>query len=137
VGPPVLHQLWPTTAARQFSLGYSRTAERASNSEILGGPTNSEELSAPARDILPLSSGEFVVLRNREDVRSAGTVIALVGQRADRYDAAGRHLATATFKTQVRWIVAASSTSVTGLDRQNRIATAAWAAAIPGEVLRP
>jgi hypothetical protein len=136
IGPPIVHQAYPVTV--DIHLAYSRSKGRDDLQDadrLIGDVT---PYSLPARDLFPLDRGGIVVLRNREDVRGpSGTLELWLGLRADRYDAAAHHVATAVFPQSVHWIVAVTPTTVTGANRNGQIFSATWGQPMPGEIITP
>lgn len=136
IGPPVLRRALDPAGGKTFPLAYSRTKLRSSLDEVVGDSGDVTRYSLPTRDLLALEGGSVVVLRNREDVPDgAGRSKAIQGLRADRYDAAGRHVATATFSEPVRWLSSPRSDGLSGITREGATVTAQWAKPLPGIIL--
>ena len=138
IGPPVLHRIWPPDRLQDLRLAYSRSTLRAGLEEATGFIDDVTPYSQPIRDLVVSEQGDVLVLRNREDVRTpSGRLELISGQRADRYDASGRHMATAVFPRTMNWITLVTPASVWGMSKSGDIATAKWGKPIAGEILKP
>ncbi|MDQ6801084.1 MAG: hypothetical protein M3041_09635 [Acidobacteriota bacterium] len=136
IGPPILHQAYPAMIGIQ--LAYSRSKQREVLQDADRIIADVTPYSLPARDLFPLDLRGIVVLRNREDVRSAsGTLELWLGRRADRYDDASHHVATALFPQSVHWIVGVTPTTVIGVDRSGHVVSATWGKPVRGEIITP
>jgi hypothetical protein len=138
IGPPVLY--FQSSSQQQqrheIRVAYSRALARSQKEHPAGVVDDVAPYSQPFRDLYVLDDGRVVVLRNREDVRSAGKISELVGQRADLYDSRGKHLRTAIFPTTLRWITRGTGSEVTGVTRDGGAVTVPWGDPVEGEVLR-
>jgi hypothetical protein len=136
IGPPIVTRALPNGQASVLTVAYSRSKQRAALASVDGPLDDLTHYSLPIRDLLPLHEERLAVLRNREDVRTpSGSLETIRGQRADVYDAEGRHLKTATFPHPVHWLFDPTESSIKGVDREGRVATAAWGAPIPGGII--
>jgi hypothetical protein len=138
VGAPLVHRIWPQDRTLDIHLAYSRSKPRAGMEEVFGAVDDVSPYSLPLRDLVPLPDGGLAVLRNREDVRGSTARLELLkGRRADRYDRAGRQVATAVFERSVHWLTEVTDKSVTGVSNAGDVVVATWGKPIPGEILTP
>lgn len=138
IGPPILHRAYPPGARLDISLAYSRSRARARRDHASGYIQDVSPYSLPVRDLLPLTGGRIVVLRNREDVRTAsGQLVLDLGRRADLYAAQGQHRMTATFPASVNWIVETTPSAVLGMTRSGDLVVARWQRAELGGIVEP
>ena len=138
VGAPVIHRVWPVNRRVDLAIAYSRSKARSEMEHAVGFVEDVTAYSLPLRDVLPLSDGSFVILRNREDVRGAGRTLDLLkGRRADRYDRAGHQVATAVFPRSVHWLTEVTDGAVTGVSNKGDIVATNWGKALPGEIISP
>lgn len=136
IGPPVVERVFPAQKRATIRTAYSRSKGRAGMEEVHGVIDDVTKFSLPVRDLYSLPHGELVALRNREDVMGDnGRVQEMLGRRADRYDASGRHVSTATFERPVHFIVSVTPTLVTAVSREGLVVTAKWSKAVPGAIV--
>jgi hypothetical protein len=138
IGPPVLKRLRPPAKPVAFPLAYSRTKQRTALEQAAGLIDEVAPYSQPARHLMAADDGGVVVLRNREDILNASKRLETwVGRRVDRYDAAGRHVATGVFPDTARWIIAVNQSEALGIDRSGRTIVAKWGKPVPSLVWTP
>ena len=138
IGPPVLKRVRPPARPVAFPLAYSRTKQRTTFENAEGMVDDVAPYSQPARHLMAIDDGGVVVLRNREDVLDASRKLETwIGRRVDRYDASGRHVATALFPETARFVVAVTTSAAVGISRSGGTITAKWGKPVPGSVWTP
>jgi hypothetical protein len=131
VGAPEIRRVRPGASIDVVSVAYSRSRRRAALESFADGQFDPKAYSSPVADILPLPTGELLVLRNREDVRRTGGTVTEVGRRIDRYSSDGAHIATAVLAESGRWILGPDAV----LSPSGNVVRAVFQKPLRGEIL--
>jgi hypothetical protein len=138
IGKAIVHRVVAGRHQQTLATAFSRSARRDALTAWDATQPSLEHYSSPVGEIVPLGDGGLLILRNREDIRSAnGRTTPVYRLHVDHYGRDHRHLASAVFPEPVRTILRDEGKRVTALTLTGKVVSSAWQKPMSGVIIPP